>query len=55
VPFEIDRSFRILFMIIIGGLGRILGSFLGAGFIVLLRSFSTARHALLDFKFWSIW
>jgi branched-chain amino acid transport system permease protein len=53
--FEIDRSFRILFMIIIGGLGRILGSFLGAGFIVLLRSFSTARHALLDFKFWSIW
>jgi len=34
--FEIDRSFQILFMIIIGGLGSILGSFLGAGFIVLL-------------------
>ena len=34
--FEIERSFQILFMIIIGGLGSILGSFLGAGFIVLL-------------------
>jgi len=37
--FEIDRSFRILFMIIIGGLGSILGSFLGAAFIVLLPLF----------------
>jgi len=37
--FEIDRSFQILFMIIIGGLGSILGSFLGAGFIVLLPIF----------------
>jgi branched-chain amino acid transport system permease protein len=34
--FGIDRSFQFLFMIIIGGLGSILGSFLGAGFIVLL-------------------
>ncbi len=34
--FGIDVSFRILFMIIIGGLGSILGSFLGAAFIVLL-------------------
>src|SRR5579863_3566985 len=34
--FEIDRSFQILFMIIIGGLGSILGAFLGAAFIVLL-------------------
>ena len=34
--FTIDRSFQFLFMIIIGGLGSILGSFLGAGFIVLL-------------------
>lgn len=34
--FEIDRSFQILFMIIIGGLGSILGSFLGSAFIVLL-------------------
>ena len=34
--FSIDRSFQLLFMIIIGGLGSILGSFLGAGFIVIL-------------------
>jgi len=34
--FDIDLSFYILFMIIIGGLGSILGSFLGAAFIVLL-------------------
>jgi branched-chain amino acid transport system permease protein len=37
--FEIERSFQILFMIIIGGLGSILGSFLGAAFIVLLPIF----------------
>src|ERR1700731_2629277 len=37
--FEIDRSFQILFMIIIGALGSILGSFLGAAFIVLLPIF----------------
>ena len=37
--FEVDRSFQILFMIIIGGLGSILGSFLGAAFIVLLPIF----------------
>jgi branched-chain amino acid transport system permease protein len=34
--FTIDLSFRILFMIIIGGVGTILGSFLGAAFILLL-------------------
>jgi branched-chain amino acid transport system permease protein len=34
--FNLDLSFRILFMIIIGGVGSVLGSFLGAGFIVLL-------------------
>jgi branched-chain amino acid transport system permease protein len=37
--FGIGRSFDILFMIIIGGLGSILGSFLGAAFIVLLPIF----------------
>jgi len=36
LAFDIDRSFQILFMIIIGGMGSILGSFLGAGFIILL-------------------
>jgi branched-chain amino acid transport system permease protein len=34
--FTLERSFQILFMIIIGGVGTVLGSFLGAGFIVLL-------------------
>jgi branched-chain amino acid transport system permease protein len=34
--FDLIRSFQILFMVIIGGLGSILGSFLGAAFIVLL-------------------
>jgi branched-chain amino acid transport system permease protein len=34
--FNLDLSFRILFMIIIGGVGSIMGSFLGAAFIVLL-------------------
>jgi branched-chain amino acid transport system permease protein len=31
--FGIDQSFLILFMIIVGGLGTILGSFLGAAFL----------------------
>lgn len=34
--FDLIRSFQILFMIIIGGLGSILGSYLGAAFIVLV-------------------
>ena len=34
--FNLDLSFKILFMIIIGGVGSIMGSFLGAAFIVLL-------------------
>jgi branched-chain amino acid transport system permease protein len=34
--FDLARSFQILFMVIIGGLGSIMGSFLGAAFIVLL-------------------
>jgi branched-chain amino acid transport system permease protein len=37
--FNIDLSFRILFMVIIGGIGTIMGSFLGAGFILLLPVF----------------
>jgi branched-chain amino acid transport system permease protein len=37
--FNLDLSFRILFMIIIGGVGSILGSILGAAFIVLLPIF----------------
>ena len=34
--FDINQSFLVLFMIIIGGLGSVLGSFLGAAFMVLL-------------------
>jgi len=37
--FSIDRSFQLLFMVIIGGLGSIMGSFFGAGFIVVLPIF----------------
>lgn len=45
--FDIFRSFEILFMIIIGGLGSILGSFLGAAFIVLLPIFLNNVSALV--------
>jgi branched-chain amino acid transport system permease protein len=34
--FNIDRSFQLLFMVIIGGLGSISGAFFGAAFMVLL-------------------
>ncbi|SFF59682.1 amino acid/amide ABC transporter membrane protein 2, HAAT family [Duganella sp. CF458] len=37
--YNLDLSFRILFMIIIGGVGSVLGSFLGSAFIVLLPVF----------------
>jgi branched-chain amino acid transport system permease protein len=34
--FSVDLSFKLLFMVIIGGMGSILGSFFGAAFIVVL-------------------
>ncbi|TMW79986.1 branched-chain amino acid ABC transporter permease [Thauera sp. UPWRP] len=34
--FSIDRSFQLLFMVIIGGLGSIMGAFFGAAFIIVL-------------------
>jgi branched-chain amino acid transport system permease protein len=37
--FDIDLSFQILFIVIIGGLGSLYGPFLGAAFIVLLPIF----------------
>ena len=37
--FSIDRSFSLLFMVIIGGMGAISGSFFGAAFIVILPIF----------------
>ncbi|MCC7049293.1 MAG: branched-chain amino acid ABC transporter permease [Alphaproteobacteria bacterium] len=36
LAFDINRSFNLLFMIIIGGLGSILGCFLGAAFITMV-------------------
>jgi len=34
--FSVDRSFNLLFMVILGGLGSIMGSFFGAAFMVVL-------------------
>lgn len=39
LAFSIDRSYQLLFMIIVGGLGSILGCFLGAAYILLLPIF----------------
>jgi branched-chain amino acid transport system permease protein len=39
LAFDINRSFSLLFMVIIGGLGSILGSFLGAAFITIVPVF----------------
>lgn len=41
LAFDINLSFLVLFMIIIGGLGSVLGSILGAAFIVLTPIFLT--------------
>ncbi len=47
--FKLDLSFKILFMIIIGGVGTILGAFLGAAFIVVLPIFlNVAMHGLFE-------
>ena len=48
--FDIFLSFNVLFMIIIGGLGSILGSLLGAAFITLLPVFLTNAPQLLGFE-----
>jgi branched-chain amino acid transport system permease protein len=47
LAFDVNRSFQVLFMIIIGGLGTILGSFLGAAFIVLIPIFLNQLPARL--------
>ena len=41
LAFDINVSFLVLFMVIIGGLGSVLGSFLGAAFIILVPIFLT--------------
>lgn len=52
--FSIDRSFQLLFMVIIGGMGSIMGSFFGAAFIVVLpiflNQFLPALGALFGFE-----
>ena len=37
--FNLDRSFQVMFIIIIGGMGSVVGSFIGAAFIMLLPIF----------------
>ncbi len=44
--FDIFVSFQVLFMIIIGGLGSIMGSILGAAFIILVPIFLTNMPAI---------
>jgi branched-chain amino acid transport system permease protein len=46
--FTLDLSFRILFMIIIGGVGSILGCFMGAAFITLLPIFLNRLFGLIS-------
>jgi branched-chain amino acid transport system permease protein len=46
--FTLDLSFRVLFMIIIGGVGSILGSFLGAAFITLFPIFLNLASRALE-------
>ena len=52
--FSVDQSFRLLFMVIIGGMGSIMGSFFGAAFIVVLpiflSQFLPALASLLGFE-----
>jgi branched-chain amino acid transport system permease protein len=45
--FTLDLSFRVLFMIIIGGIGSILGAFLGAAFITVFPIFLNRSSAWL--------
>jgi branched-chain amino acid transport system permease protein len=47
LAFDINQSFLVLFMVIIGGLGSILGSFLGAAFIILMPIFLTNAPRLV--------
>ncbi|HWH46749.1 MAG TPA: branched-chain amino acid ABC transporter permease [Burkholderiales bacterium] len=49
--FNLDLSFRILFMVIVGGVGSILGSFLGAAFITLMPIFLEVVLAELNAVF----
>ncbi|MEO8304639.1 MAG: branched-chain amino acid ABC transporter permease [Betaproteobacteria bacterium] len=46
--YNLDLSFRILFMVIIGGVGTVLGSFLGSAFITLLPVVLSVTVRFLD-------
>jgi branched-chain amino acid transport system permease protein len=46
--FSLDLSFRVLFMIIIGGVGSILGSFLGSAFVTLVPVLLSVSVRWLD-------
>jgi branched-chain amino acid transport system permease protein len=50
LAFDIGLSFLILFMVIIGGLGSVLGSFLGAAFIMLVPIFLTNAPHVVGLK-----
>jgi branched-chain amino acid transport system permease protein len=47
LAFDINRSLQLLFIVIIGGLGSILGCFLGAGFILMLPIFLNQAPAAI--------
>jgi branched-chain amino acid transport system permease protein len=49
--FSIDRSFQLLFIVIIGGMGSIMGAFFGAAFIVILPVFLNQLLPLLGSVF----
>lgn len=49
--FTLDLSFLVLFMVIIGGVGSILGSFLGAAFITLLPIFMNLLFSWVNHAF----
>jgi branched-chain amino acid transport system permease protein len=49
--YTLDLSFRILFMIIIGGVGSILGAFLGAAFITLFPIFLNVASGWISHSF----
>ena len=46
--FNLDLSFRVLFMVIIGGVGTVLGSFLGSAFVTLLPVLLSVTVRYLD-------
>ena len=46
--FNLDLSFRILFMVIIGGVGTVLGSFMGAAFVTLMPVVLSVTVRFLD-------